>query len=100
MGMSKFIPFDCLLPCNLNALDETADIAHPRDEASTSWPPKGCLSGVRPTNACLTFCSKSRRNRHLLFTCLVIHEFDKISCQTANPQGIKKIRLNCTFDSP
>lgn len=31
MGISKFIPFDCLLPCNLNALDETADIAHPRD---------------------------------------------------------------------
>ena len=41
MGTLLWVPSGSFLPCKRNALEETADIAHPREDASTFWPPKG-----------------------------------------------------------
>lgn len=68
MGTLFGVPSVRFLPCKRNALDETAAIAHPRDDASTVWPPKGWFSGFILSRVCLTSFSKSRRKRHLLFT--------------------------------
>lgn len=41
MGTLVGVPSVRFLLYKRNALDETAAIAHPRDDASTVWPPKG-----------------------------------------------------------
>lgn len=68
IGMLMWVPSASSFPYNRKARDETADIAHPRDDESTSWPPKGWSFGFRFSSACLTSFSNSRRKRHLLFT--------------------------------
>ena len=70
MGTLVGVPSVRFLLYKRNALDETAAIAHPRDDASTVWPPKGWFSGFILSRVRLTSFSKSRRKRHLLFTWL------------------------------
>lgn len=68
IGILMRVPSGSSFPYNRKARDDTADIAHPRDDVSTSWPPKGWSSGFRFSSACFTSFSNSRRKRHLLFT--------------------------------
>lgn len=72
-------PSGSSFPYNRNARDETADIAHPREDESTSWPPKGWSSSFRFSSVCLTSFSKSRRKWHLLFTWSWCEEIISIS---------------------
>lgn len=69
IGTFSLIPSECLSPRKRKALDDAADIAHPREAASMSWPRKGWSPGFMFETALLTCFSNSRRNRHLLFTC-------------------------------
>ncbi|GER29820.1 glucokinase [Striga asiatica] len=68
MGTSTGVPSACLLPYKRNALDETADIAHPSADASISCPPKGWSSSFTFSSSLFINLSNSRRKRHLLFT--------------------------------
>jgi hypothetical protein len=53
-------------PCRRNALEDAADIAHPREDECTSCPQKGWSPEGTLPSFCFTSFSNSRRKRHLL----------------------------------